>query len=336
MQIFVRGIDDAVRSLCVPETTTVAELKALLRLNGALLTYGATILDDDKASLVNFGIINEANIDVSFRLLGGKVHGSLARAGKVRAQTPKVEKQEKKKKKTGRAARRIQYNRRFVNIAISGIGRKRGPNSNAATTLLEALDEMSVKLLMEAIKLTDADDNVKSAEVVRKSRPSKAERARQQFAAMATASEYDPEQDDIIVNSNMQRRNLVNRTKKISKVTLANDGTNISLLEECRLRGKVDQLKRNIKYMIYESNRKLDPGTAKKIIDFMDEHDRRRKKILHALRSRNSGVRDHRRKFRKSTNKSIFTDEDFMRIGPDRIKLLQQKAGKRGHLGKQE
>ena len=31
----------------------------------------------------------------------GKVHGSLARAGKVRAQTPKVEKQEKKKKKTG-------------------------------------------------------------------------------------------------------------------------------------------------------------------------------------------------------------------------------------------
>lgn len=32
----------------------------------------------------------------------GKVHGSLARAGKVRAQTPKVEKQEKKKKKTGR------------------------------------------------------------------------------------------------------------------------------------------------------------------------------------------------------------------------------------------
>lgn len=31
----------------------------------------------------------------------GKVHGSLARAGKVRAQTPKVEKQEKKKKKRG-------------------------------------------------------------------------------------------------------------------------------------------------------------------------------------------------------------------------------------------
>ncbi|VIO97950.1 40S ribosomal protein S30, putative [Brugia malayi] len=132
MQIFVRGIDDGVRTICISETSTVAELKALLCADGALLTCGAEILDDDKAPLMNFGICDKANIDVSFRLLGGKVHGSLARAGKVRAQTPKVEKQEKKKKKTGRAARRIQYNRRFVNIAVSGIGRKRGPNSNAA------------------------------------------------------------------------------------------------------------------------------------------------------------------------------------------------------------
>ncbi|VDK75308.1 unnamed protein product [Onchocerca ochengi] len=132
MQIFIRGISDEVRSLCIPETSTVAELKTLLHVDDALLTCGARILDDDKAPLVNFGICDKASIDVSYRLLGGKVHGSLARAGKVRAQTPKVEKQEKKKKKTGRAARRIQYNRRFVNIAVSGIGRKRGPNSNAA------------------------------------------------------------------------------------------------------------------------------------------------------------------------------------------------------------
>jgi ribosomal protein S30 len=60
----------------------------------------------------------------------GKVHGSLARAGKVRGQTPKVEKQEKKKKRTGRAKRRMQYNRRFVNV-VATFGRKRGPNSNA-------------------------------------------------------------------------------------------------------------------------------------------------------------------------------------------------------------
>ena len=46
----------------------------------------------------------------------GKVHGSLARAGKVKSQTPKVEPQEKKKKVCGRAKKRIIYNRRFVNV----------------------------------------------------------------------------------------------------------------------------------------------------------------------------------------------------------------------------
>ena len=44
----------------------------------------------------------------------GKVHGSLARAGKVKSQTPKVEKQEKKKVPKGRAKKRILYNRRCV------------------------------------------------------------------------------------------------------------------------------------------------------------------------------------------------------------------------------
>lgn len=59
----------------------------------------------------------------------GKVHGSLARAGKVRGQTPKVEAQEKMKKPRGRAAQRLKYNRRYVN-AVSGPGKKRGPNSS--------------------------------------------------------------------------------------------------------------------------------------------------------------------------------------------------------------
>merc|ERR1712146_111681 len=40
-----------------------------------------------------------STIEVGVRMLGGKVHGSLARAGKVKGQTPKVEKQEKKKVK---------------------------------------------------------------------------------------------------------------------------------------------------------------------------------------------------------------------------------------------
>lgn len=61
----------------------------------------------------------------------GKVHGSLARAGKVKGQTPKVEAQEKKKQPRGRAKKRMQYNRRYVNV-VTGMGGKRvGPNSNA-------------------------------------------------------------------------------------------------------------------------------------------------------------------------------------------------------------
>merc|ERR1711936_683493 len=59
---------------------------------------------------LNFAeLTDEMTVSVSGKLLGGKVHGSLARAGKVKGQTPKVEAEEKKKRKTGRAARRAQY-----------------------------------------------------------------------------------------------------------------------------------------------------------------------------------------------------------------------------------
>merc|ERR1712179_798385 len=77
----------------------------------------------------NFGEIAVENVtlDVAVPIKGGKVHGSLARAGKVRGRTPKVEAGEKKK--TGRAKRRIQYNRRFVNV-VQTFGRRRGPNAN--------------------------------------------------------------------------------------------------------------------------------------------------------------------------------------------------------------
>merc|ERR1719488_244334 len=74
--------------------------------------------------------IGECHVDVTVPLMGGKVHGSLARAGKVRGQTPKVEAQEKKKKPRGRAFKRFIYNRRFVNV-VTGFGKKKGPNSNS-------------------------------------------------------------------------------------------------------------------------------------------------------------------------------------------------------------
>ena len=66
----------------------------------------------------------------------GKVHGSLARAGKVRGQTPKVAKQEKAHGKAkndlrGRAKKRMQYNKRYVNVVVGMGGKKVGPNSQA-------------------------------------------------------------------------------------------------------------------------------------------------------------------------------------------------------------
>ncbi|PWA27468.1 hypothetical protein CCH79_00000140, partial [Gambusia affinis] len=103
-------------------------LEGLLVEDQVLLLAGCPLEDD--ASLATCGVTEHCTLEVAGRLLGGKVHGSLARAGKVRGQTPKVDKQEKKKKKTGRAKRRIQYNRRFVNV-VPTFGKKKGPNANS-------------------------------------------------------------------------------------------------------------------------------------------------------------------------------------------------------------
>uniref|UniRef100_A0A915PT83 Uncharacterized protein n=1 Tax=Setaria digitata TaxID=48799 RepID=A0A915PT83_9BILA len=194
------------------------------------------------------------------------------------------------------------------------VGKVFTANGIISEQLYRKLVEMSMKLLNEAIKLTNFDDGVKNTERVRKTlKPSKMERDRQRLATVATTSVYDPESDDIIIKSDTRKRNLISHNKK--KVA-----KNISLLEESRLRPKKDLFKRNIKYMIYETNRKLDPVKARQLINFMDERDRCRKKDLRIIRNQNDGVRDRRRKFKKSKNQSIFTDEDFMKIGPDRIK----------------
>jgi len=60
------------------------------------------------------------------------VHGSLARAGKVKNQTPKQPKTaDNAKQPRGRAKKRMQYTRR-IKDAENTSGRKVGPNNNAA------------------------------------------------------------------------------------------------------------------------------------------------------------------------------------------------------------
>merc|ERR1739838_380528 len=111
MQLFVRA--GATHVLDVQDGQTVADVRSFISQAETLpeaevrLYAAGSPLDNDALPL---STLSTDAIDVNVCLLGGKVHGSLSRAGKVKGQTPKVEKKEKKKAKTGRAKRRIQYN----------------------------------------------------------------------------------------------------------------------------------------------------------------------------------------------------------------------------------
>lgn len=54
-----------------------------------VLSYNGTPLTDEQTA-EQFGLTPGSAIDATVKLFGGKVHGSLARAGKVKGQTPKV------------------------------------------------------------------------------------------------------------------------------------------------------------------------------------------------------------------------------------------------------
>ncbi|XP_060830883.1 ubiquitin-like FUBI-ribosomal protein eS30 fusion protein [Bombus pascuorum] len=131
MQLHIRGAE---HSTLVEshENETIADIKrkiveAKSAANTEFNLYCCGQLLENDALV---GDLTSNILELTVSLPGGKVHGSLARAGKVKAQTPKVEKQEKSKKKTGRAKRRIQYNRRFVNV-VQTYSRRRGPNANS-------------------------------------------------------------------------------------------------------------------------------------------------------------------------------------------------------------
>ncbi|CAM5112661.1 unnamed protein product, partial [Natator depressus] len=102
MQLFICAQN--VHTLEVSGQETVAHIKARIEsLEGIapedqVVLLGGTPLED--GSLIRqCGISELTTLEVAARMLGGKVHGSLACAGKVGDQTPKVAKQEKKRRR---------------------------------------------------------------------------------------------------------------------------------------------------------------------------------------------------------------------------------------------
>ncbi|KAJ3441944.1 40S ribosomal protein S30/UBIQUITIN-LIKE PROTEIN FUBI [Anaeramoeba flamelloides] len=81
-------------------------------------------------SFVTSVVLFKKKFKFCLNLYQKEIHGSLTRAGKVRNQTPKVEKLPKKKKLTGRAKMRFLYNKRFVHVVEEQGRRRAGPNSN--------------------------------------------------------------------------------------------------------------------------------------------------------------------------------------------------------------
>ncbi|CAM2113471.1 unnamed protein product [Caretta caretta] len=111
------------------ETSTHIESVEGIAPEDQVVLLGGTPLED--GSLIGqCGISKFTILEVAAHMLGGKVHGSLTRAGKVRGQAPEVAKQ-------ARSCRRLAVPRDACNttgalsISCQALARRKGPNANS-------------------------------------------------------------------------------------------------------------------------------------------------------------------------------------------------------------
>jgi len=77
----------------------------------------------------------------------GKMHGGIAKCGKVKGQTPKVERTSTVRKRNGRVRKRNQYARLLSKVKTKG--RMPGPNNNALRIEREVARDEAKKLAEE-------------------------------------------------------------------------------------------------------------------------------------------------------------------------------------------
>merc|ERR1711973_151241 len=94
MQIFLSGqktdVYDVSPSITIGDLKELIEFRSGVAFDDQVLTFAGRPLQDQQ-TLSEGDLQESSTIHLGERLLGGKVHGSLARAGKVKGQTPKVD-----------------------------------------------------------------------------------------------------------------------------------------------------------------------------------------------------------------------------------------------------